>query len=354
MSKSAGSKRVTLEPFRAYVVSNNQFQNMVKEETLSKLVYKATSLDARIKNFSIHSPDKTLLLYNGSGGYGDQIMTWPVVNILQKRGFKVHVMVEPGNESCWWMQPFVESVQTVPIDLGTWNLFPNHAVFESVCNYDEHPDQLHPVDAMLLKIGIDPDGVPADLKSVAPVFTAAELTKAASIGGSTAVFQLCASTMTRSLDADTSASALSRLATAYPDITWLAVFDRFVNPAYVTLANDLKLPNVRVVEFPSLRDLWAVIGRSRLVVSPDSMCLHAAGTQGIPCIGLWGMTNPKNRVIYYKNHIPICKWSVCSHSPCLYSAKGLPPFCPTHDQQSCGVVAAITPDDILGAAASVL
>jgi hypothetical protein len=54
------------------------------------------NFDIRVRNFT----DNRVLLYNGSGGYGDQILTWPVARLLNGLGFKVHVLCDPGNELC--------------------------------------------------------------------------------------------------------------------------------------------------------------------------------------------------------------------------------------------------------------
>ena len=96
---------MTFDANRPYVIPNGQYDRIMTEPNLKERVYKASRIDMRIPNFNVSARKigpQQLLFYNGSGGYGDQIMSWAVTKILADRGFSVHVLSDPGNQMCWW------------------------------------------------------------------------------------------------------------------------------------------------------------------------------------------------------------------------------------------------------------
>jgi ADP-heptose:LPS heptosyltransferase len=74
------------------------------------------------------------------------------------------------------------------------------------------------------------------------------------------------------------------------------------------------LPVVAVSDFPwperppvardlcgttAVENVAAVVGRAAVVVAPDSGCLHLAGAQGVPVVGLFGPYPPSLRLEHY-------------------------------------------------------
>jgi len=172
--KSSGGQVITLEAGRDYVIADVQLSKLMANENVKNRTYKVSRLDNRLVNFHVsarRAGTQRLLLYNGSGGYGDQIMTWPLASLLNSMGFEVHVLAEPGNHLCWWHFPFIKSINTIPIPWEQAKLYDHFLVFEHVVNMDEHQDQEHPLDVMLRKVGIDPASVDAQLKVIRPLFT---------------------------------------------------------------------------------------------------------------------------------------------------------------------------------------
>ena len=356
LRKSAGSSSVVFEPFKPYVVSQVQLQKIMGDENLKTRVFKITDLAPRVKNFHVaarSSSTQSLLLYAGSGGYGDQILAWPFAHILSKMGFEIHIMVDPGNEMCWWCFPWVKSIVTVPMPWEQFKLYSYHVLFETCANHDEHPDQLHPVDTMLEKVGIPHLSINPDQKAVRPAFFPQEIARVRQFkpDAKVALYQLAASTPVRSLPADESAFLLGCLAQEFPDWTWIGLYDEFVHETYHNAATDLKLPNVEVATFSVLRDLWILAQRAEVIVSPDSMMTHVAGTSGIPCVGLWGPTSPMHRVRYYRHHVPVFPREKCPISPCFYTGGVFPAYCPpsTVGRTACEVLMGVKPQAVFDA-----
>ena len=353
--KSSGGAHVNLEANRAYLMSHQQVTNVLREQRAQERIHKMSLAQPRLANFNVAALRKgqRVLLYNASGGYGDQIVTWPVAKYLAELGAAVHILTEPGNNVCWWNLPFVRTVNTLPIPWETVKMFDHQAFFDSVTNIDEHEGQEHPVDAMLRRIGLDPDEVPAEKKCVRPVFTGGETGtlqkyKEKRFG----MYQLSASMPLRSLPANDSVYVAVRLAESTPDIHWLCLHDEFVAPAYsqnlLTEVSKRGLSNVEVFSAENLRELWALTEHARVVVAPDSMMVHVAGSLGVPCVGLWGPIPPENRVRYYANHHPIHHRQNCPHAPCFAYTPEFPRYCPPRPGRNvCDVLASIGPLEII-------
>src|SRR4051812_25539972 len=95
---------VLFEPLKPYVISNNQYSRLISDD-LSKIVYRTSALEPRLTNFHVkafNEHSKKLLFWTGAGGYGDQILAWPVAHLLSRIGFEVHLLVEAGHTVCWW------------------------------------------------------------------------------------------------------------------------------------------------------------------------------------------------------------------------------------------------------------
>lgn len=387
--KSAGGVTLVFEAGRDYVISTNQLDRIIQDENVKARLYKVSRLDHRLQPFNPtfrKQGSQRLLFYNGSGGYGDSILSWPVAKWLADQGFEIHVLVDPGNQCCWYNFPWVKTIQVMPLAYETFKLFDYHFMMENVNNTDEHQDQLHPIDTMFNYMGVDFRSIPPDKKVVEPIYTWVEQQAAKTVcpdKSRLGIYQLSAANPIRALLPNDSAFLLYKLAEAFPDIHWLAVFDEFIPKAYPEalkcrdcggagkkLANNdgadgtvteapvcptcqgtgQLLPNIQPYTSPNLRDLWALTKfRASVVVSPDSMMVHVAGTQSVPCVGLWGPVAPQNRALYYKNHAPILHREACPFSPCFAYTSAFPRYCPPRGnvRTVCEVVAAVTPAEVI-------
>lgn len=355
--KSAGGATITFDAGRDYVIANAQLERIMHDENVKARSYKISKLESRIQNFHVanRQPGRVarVLLFNGSGGYGDQILTWPVARILSGMGYEVHIMTDPGNNVCWWNFPWVKSVNVVPMAWELVKMFDHFLVYEAVVNMDEHPDQEHPIDVMLRKIGLDPNSVDPALKVVRPNFTHQEMASTVQFNGKKiGMYQLSAANQVRCLQPGDSAFLVMKLAEAYPDIHWLALYDEFVKKEYKETLEEkikeLEITNIQPYCSPNLRELWALTARAAVVVAPDSMMAHISGALGTPCVGLWGPMSPASRVAYYKNHFPIHHKEFCPHAPCFAYSNTFPKYCPPRQgRTTCEVLAGISPSEVV-------
>jgi hypothetical protein len=347
----------------------------MQDRNVQARTFKISRLDNILTNFNANIPKiqgrpHRILVYNGSGGYGDQLMTWPLTLILARMGYEVHICVDPGDQALWWNLPWIKTINTLPMPYEILKMFDDNLLMDTVVNMYEHPDHMHPLDCMLHRIGIDPTQVPEAMKVVAPIYTASEIQAGLAwrerVFG---VYQLAGAKPVRNLPPQDSVFMLSKLAQAFPKATWLSVFDEFVPKDYVNLLLEedvdpatkepkkddkgnvlkrVKYPNVIVHCAPNVRDLMFICSHAKVIVGPDSFLVHAAGVQSIPCVGLWGAFSPQSRVKYYKNHHPIHNKQVCPHAPCFHYLNALPKYCPPRNGRNiCEVMAAIDPGQVI-------
>lgn len=389
--KSAGGLTTVFEAGRDYVIATQQLDRICQDENVKSRLYKVTRLEPRLVPFlvSARKPGpQRLLFYNGSGGYGDQIVSWPVAKWLASQGYEVHILADPGNQCCWYNFPWIKTIQVAPLPYEQFKMFDYHFMMEHVNNLDEHQDQLHPVDAMFTKMGVDPTSIDPSLKVVEPAYTWLEqqvprqvFTDKRYLG----IFQLTSANSVRAQLPNDTAFLLMKLAEATPDIHWLAVYDEFNNKAFAEAlkcrecsgsgktiveqkpdeppkeggvcpdcnGHGMLRPNIQPYTSPNLRDLWALTKfRAAIVVAPDSMMVHVAGCQGVPCVGMWGPVGPPNRTQYYKNHHAIFHREACPHAPCFAYLADFPKYCPPRGGQKrtvCEVMAAVMPQEVIDA-----
>ncbi len=348
LSESFESPTVVLDAYKPYLLSNKQFDKLVKSPIVSLMQNTSEAWPLlRELHAEADGKGKHILLFNAVGGMGDNIMMWPLARILDKRGYKVHILVAAQHYKILWLGfPWIQSIIQLP---AYWNVvqgFHAHVFFEYLTNQYAHRDQGHPLNIMLTKVGIDPESIPASEKRLAPEFTTLEKTIGNALykGKRLAFFQLSASQHARSLAPEQSRNFLLELAKAFPELHWIGLYGPGISQAYYE--PPLDVPNVEFRIFQKWRILWTLIKRAEICVGPDSMLVHAAGVFGVPCIGLWGLHDPQCRIGYYPRHFPIFLSEKCPKSPCYWPSDSMPNFCPDEmpDRTRCGVLQAITED----------
>ncbi len=319
-AKSAASVSMTAEPGRDYVLSASQYAWM-KTAPCASGIDRVSHLEARTRNFVVgpFGGRGRVLFYAGAGGYGDQLMAAPVVKFLADLGYEMTVLADPGNQTCWWHYPFVRAVITLPLLYETFKLYEHHALLEQVTNVDEHPDQQHPVDAMLYRLGVDPRAVEPARKSLPPTLSADELAGATAYaaGNRLAVYQMAGSAESRRLTTTASRNLFMRLAEAVPELAWLGVYDVHIGADYYAPLPTDAPRNARLVTFPSIRQLFGVASLAEVGVGTDSLLMHLMGSQGRPFVGLWGALPPELRTRYYPRHMALWNTTACPQAPCL-------------------------------------
>jgi Glycosyltransferase family 9 (heptosyltransferase) len=340
-----------------YVMSHHHWERMMQDPAMAPAIQKFSVFEPRVRQFRVDphgGAGQDVLFHCGCGGFGDQLMMWPVVRWLAEgAGYRVHVLTDfKGNEACWWHFPWITSLLSLPQPIDFFNGYDEVCLFEQVTNGDEHPGQRHPTDAALWRMGFDPRLLPSSAKRVEPHLTEAEraLAKRFVAGRRIAIYQPSATSPARTLPADVSKRVLEALARAFPEHHWLSLVDSFVPDGYRDVP---ALPNVEVICFPSLRHLFAVAELAEIGVGPDSLLAHVMGAWARPCVGLWGSTDPATRVRYYPNHAALQNRSACPYAPCRVCRLSLPPYCPTAATGWCGAIP-VDVEAIVSAARSLL
>lgn len=345
------------EAEKGYLFADKQFDKLKAWDTTIPY-QKVSKAEPMMKPFlfSEKGPKGRVLIYNGVGGMGDQIMTWPLAKILADRGYEVHILSEPHLVMFWHSFPWVTSIVTLPCYWSALRLFDHIINLEYISNGYAHDNQQQPIDLMLQLCGIDPASISDEEKRVAPRFTRTEeeIAKGLYSGRRLGFYQLACSQQIRSLGPDHSRAVLKALAEEFPDIYWIGIYGALEASAYW---RDPIADNVEFRSFERPRLLWSLMQRAELCVGPDSMIVHIAGVLEKPCIGLWGPYGPDSRVKYYPHHYPIHHTEACPLSPCHWNAIQIPHICPPspdRPREFCDPMLKITPEEVVAAAHKIM
>jgi len=349
--KSTGDVVKELKAGVPYLISDSHLWLMTQDRAASA-IWKVS--DARGRFPQYHQQARKLLIIPAGGGYGDQILTWPVAQSLWNCNHYVDVLVEPGNEPCWQGFSWIRDIKTMPCQLAEIENYDAVVNFENVYNRDEHPDQDHPVDRMMRLVNRAPD-----VRVTPPPLTNSEKSDLYDSFNVSpiALYQLSASSCVRSLTANHSAQLLLKLVEHFSDWYWVALYDPFMPDNYCDTAFKLlKKLGERVILFytPDIRKIWGLASKSKVVVAPDSMMVHVAGSMEVPCVGLWGPMDPDTRVRYYKRHVPIYHRNACAEAPCFSYHEFWPPCCPVRTvnsqaERSCLCLKEIRAEEVIAA-----
>ena len=340
------------EAGKGYLFADKQFDKL-KEWDLSIPFEKVSKVESMFKpmRYSEHGPKGKVLIYNGVGGMGDQIMTWPLAKILADRGYEVHILSEHHLAMFWYGFPWIKSILILPCYWSVLENFDYHLNLEYISNGYAHSDQMQPIDLMLQLCGIDPESIPDEEKRLAPRFTKMEMGISQNLYSNRRLgfYQIACSQQIRSLPPELSRRVFKALAEAFPNIYWIGLYGPLESSEY--WLNPLGPSNAEFRSFERPRLMWSMIQRAEICVAPDSMLVHMAGVLDKPCVGLWGPYGPESRVKYYPNHYPIHHKAVCPVSPCHWNAVQMPHICPPTEKplDRCQVMLQITPEEVVEA-----
>ena len=350
-TKSCGSRKSVIEPQKDYLFSNIQRVHLASDEEVTRKIFRQSLMEARLGPFKANlsgGNGEKLLFYAGAGGYGDQLMVWPVARLLNRAGYIVDVLVDPGNEPLWQEIDFIRRAISLPVLLNDLRGYDHMALHEFVTNADGHPGQLHPTDNLLMRCGIDFRGVPDADKRVRPVLTVGEMLTGARWSGC-GIYQLASSNALRNLLPEAAVNLLLRLR-AETGIIWHAVADKFLPTAYY---DKCKEAGIQLVAFDDMRELMAVTCAAQVVVGPDSLLMHVRGMAELPAVTYFGILPPQVRTLYYPSVQPIWVKEACPYAPCYTYTNVFQDWCPGRPRQNCDVVAA-APDKVVEAVKAIL
>ena len=334
--KSGGPRRTIVPPYQDYVFSNIQRIHGSTQPHLNEQLFRQSYLEARVPAFRVNplgGKGERLLFYTGSGGYGDQLMAWPVCKLLHKLGYVVDVLVDPGNEPCWQELDFIRKTITLPAPLGDLYEYHHCALYEFVTNADGHPGQMHPTDNILFRMGLEPKTVPHEDKRVATPFTVLEQ-MSGEAWKDVCLYQLASSNPLRNLSPDATVALLRRLREE-TKLEWVAIADRYLPKPYYEVCEREK---IEYKFFPDIRELMAAAVNAKMAVGPDSFMTHLRGQNLKKGVFYFGTLEPELRLAYYPTVTGIWNKAVCHLSPCHLYTNSFPPWCPTKDTGHCGVI----------------
>jgi hypothetical protein len=336
----------TAMPRVPYVFSFSQFEAINNTEKIRDLLVSDSLFWPRLPAFTVRPTGgrgETVLFFTGAGGYGDQIMAWPVAKFLHDMGYRVHVLCDPGNDHLWGWFPWVAGVKVMPLSLAEMEEFDHLALYAYVTNVDEHEGQPHPTDHLFRMVGIDPSTIPPEKKRVPPPLSFGQLSVRAGAPENLGLIQLSGSNFVRRPMPDRLARMLTKLITEVP-MNWLGLHD--VDDEHMAAARKVaeehpKLLQVRLnVSFDEFVGLTAA---AKITVGPDSFLTHLRGSMGLPGVSVFGTHHPGIRTRYYPEMVSVWERQVCPSSPCLVFRRAFPRYlCPPSagPRQECAVVAA--------------
>ncbi len=343
--KSAGTHMFTASPRVPYIFSFSQFDAINATEPVSKLIVSDSLFWPRLPAFTVRPTGgrgESVLFFTGAGGYGDQIMAWPVAKVLHDMGYRVHILCDPGNDHLWGWFSWVASVRVMPFPLSETEDFDHLALYAYVTNVDEHAGQPHPTDHLFRLIGIDPTTVPETFKRVAPPLSLGQLSVAGGASSNLGLIQLSGSNIVRRPTPERLKTTLTRLVKEVP-LDWIGLHD--VDDEHFAAAREVAAtnPSLQVRMNTPFDEFVGLTAAARITIGPDSFLTHLRGAMGLPGITIFGTHHPAIRIRYYPEMRAVWEQHACPSSPCLVFRRVFPKYlCPPlpTPRQECAVIGA--------------
>jgi hypothetical protein len=249
-------------------------------------------------------------------------------------------------------------------DLGLYNY---QWMIETVTECNEEPDQLNVYDALYKQLGFEPGEIDPkykrpsarlvdnDFRSLDQVFYHIWQHKKVDFRrvGYYVVAPFAAATL-RSMNYGTWIQIIKELASKRPVIVTGAATNR--HPDMDISAGEFQqqisnLPNVvNAIGATPLRTAMALISKAVAMFTLDTGTLYMAQALGVPAVSIWGSHDPGVRIGYDKDYMDLAVWKqpACRMSPCFAYASFPEHKCSNGiHQQSCDVLTAVTPEDVL-------
>jgi ADP-heptose:LPS heptosyltransferase len=360
-----------LNPLRRHIMHSDHLGRLSDQiEAISDL--KGTQYYTPLIAGKSLAASRVLIERNRDRGIGDLLFLTGPLNFMQNasgNNVKIDVYALAERGAVLTHHPALHLGTTLhgPLfydDLGLYNY---QWLIETVTECNEEPDQLNVYDALYKQLGFDPGEIDPkykrptvrlvddDFRSLDQVFYHIWTHKKADFRrlGYYVVAPFAAATL-RSMNYSTWIGIIKELAAKRPVIVTGAASNR--HPDMDISAGEFQaqvsnLPNVvNAIGATPIRTAMALISKAVAVVTLDSGSLYIAQATGTPAISMWGSHDPGVRIGYDKNYMDLAIWNQpsCRMSPCFAYASF-----PAHKcslgahQQSCDVLASVTPDQVL-------
>lgn len=359
---------VHLYPMVRYVLPDDVSRSLVNAVAAKNVGYAISSFNAYERRYG--GQEKGRLAFFRHTAWGDQLMATAVVNAVKtlRPNLRVDVFCSNNVLSMW---EGVAKAYPAPMHFDAMRAYNYHAFYEGMLENNGEPDQNNAIDDMLGFIGVDPNEVPDSLK--VPVIhehindfkelNDLNLKRVKDVPY--VLIQLQASNPNRTYPSAHTLKLVLLLLEA-TDLTVILVGqekDTGIMTPYAKIAelHPEKFINL-VNKLSSFRSHVPLVKFAKACVVPDSSIGHlVAAFPKVPCVSLWGLFHPNDRVKYYKNHHPLVGFDVCPHAPCHNHEFKLPQAkckdasnATMGEQKFCNALRSITPEMVMDKLAEVM
>lgn len=304
-------------PFTRYVITDASYHRIAK--SLAKAngsIVSSSCFNSRERITRARIKNRKVAIYRHTA-FGDQLIMTGLTQWLHIKwpDARIFYACSPMVGDIWRWNPTVEYIGQ-PMTLEFVDSMTDHIFFEGMFENDSEPDQLNCYDAMFRRAGFDPRNVPTKFKRPHLYFNQQEEKFHGELRGKHGdfiVYHWSSSNPNRMYPPAQSIATLQLLSEAF---AWpICVVGTCIpeeKEEYVLPPGCVDMRNAT----PKFRTIINYVAASTLVIGPDSSVVHVAGALAKPCISLWGLFHPNDRIKYYENTYPIVGFSACPHAPC--------------------------------------
>lgn len=267
----------------------------------------------------------TLLIYN-TGKLGDQLWTTAVVRAIKQKypRTQIDVVCDNGGWQVWRGNKDVRGRKLLPLPTKALDGYDGVLIFDDLVSDRHDPEQPNCYDILFDYAGLSRDPLARpyvypllddELSIYRQLFKPDEDGRVRRTRGDYVV-GIHSSGAVRTMTANQTAEVIIALCQNTEGRVWGISNDGFGADVQTNLVK-LGLPNyVACHDNLSIPQLAALCHYAACVVSPDSMLVHLAASQGAATVALMSTVPPKYRVATYPNCVPL--WKPCKYGDCFY------------------------------------
>lgn len=312
-----GFEGMTFLPFVRYVVTDASFNTIARSISKSdSKILTQTCFNSWVAATRKPVENRLVMVYRHTA-FGDQLIMTGITAYMKFiwPDARIFYFCSPEQTDIWRWNPHIEFCGG-PMPLEMVNKMHDHFFLEGMFECDSEPDQANCFDSHFKSIGFDPNDVPVEFKRPHIFFSHDEERAMRNLKGkygSYILYHWSSSNPNRMYPPEQSVVTLQLLREQFPALN-------------IVVAGTIRGDPTGEFEFPgvydlrnktrSFREAMLLTKQAELVIGPDSSIMHVAGGLSKPCISLWGLFDPQDRVKYYPNAHPIHSFKTCPHAPC--------------------------------------
>lgn len=312
-----GYDGMSFQPFTRYVVTEATFERVTNSVVKAGgQVINNSSFNNSKKMTRKHVPKRRIAVYRHTA-YGDQLIMTGFCAYLKHLwpDCRIFYYCSPEIADIWRWNPHIEFCGG-PLPIETANHMNDHIFFEQMFECDSESDQQNCYDNMFHFAGFDPADVPDKFKIPHLYFNQDEQRTQRILKeryGSFVIYHWSSSNRNRMYPPEQAFATLQWLSAKLPDHKIIVLG---TDHTKVDALNNISRVEDLRNRTRTFRDVLHFVSQADLVIGPDSSVMHAAAAIPIPCISLWGLFHPDDRIKYYPMSYPLTGFSACPHAPC--------------------------------------